>query len=309
MSESLERFQASVRPVVVSNDAGGAQNLAHFVANNPKNYSFLLGGPALEIYSNVLMLKSHQVCADITTDFDFLLASTGWSSNLEVSAIKSAKQLGIFCVAILDHWANYDSRLMINGEKVFPDAIWVVDTYAYDLASSIFTNVEISQVPNYYLESEIIGIESIVSITDNQKSQRVLFLGENISAHANLRYSDELYFGYNESTGFQYFLENFKFSEAVPVVLRIRLHPSESNPDKYLRLLLSHKKYFSEIEISNFSLNQDIAWATEVCGLSSFALYVADCAGKSVFSCIPSESYELPFPKGTIKKIENRNLT
>ena len=58
-------------------------------------------------------------------------------SDLEVRAIILSKKYNKKAVVFLDHWTNYLERFEFNGERHFPDEIWVGDTYAYELTKKL----------------------------------------------------------------------------------------------------------------------------------------------------------------------------
>ena len=302
MTYSFELFERSKKIGIVSHDSGGAQVLSHFVLNNPKQYLFSITGPATKIYHENLgnEFKKSVSLDEILAICDLLIFSTGWSKH-EVAAIAKAKRQGVFSIAILDHWVNYKMRFMLDNNFVFPNAIWVSDESALKIAKREFPEVEVKQVSNYYLESEIRKVNSLHNTISNPTGERALFLGENISEMALKNFGDQLHFGYNEKTSFTFLLEFFKSQINLDRILRIRPHPSESDVSKYIEIVKGSGAQFSQIEISTNSLNEDLSWSTSVYGMTSYALYLADRADKPTFCCIPNSKFDLPFPSNSIK--------
>jgi hypothetical protein len=286
---------------IVSNDAGGAQVLSHFVSRNARDFLFSLTGPAQKVFNDNLGKVLSISRAELIQNCDLLLSSTGWSSQNEIKAICEAKKQGTFVIAILDHWVNYTARFVHDEDLVLPDALWVTDSRAFEIATREFDGLEVLEIPNYYLASEIGKIQSLMLSTNQEQDERILFLGENISENALLNYGDELFFGFNEKTSFRYLL-NRKLESLKNSTLRIRLHPSEQSPAKYLEILDGSNSDFLKVEISNSTLYEDIAWSTKVFGISSYALYIAFSAGKQAYSCVSKPDYELPFPPESVLK-------
>jgi hypothetical protein len=298
-------FKNALNVGIVSNDSGGAQNLSHFIRNNPKQYWYSVTGPASGIFlENIgLGVNESKSLDEIIANCDLLILSTGWSTLTELNALAIAKKQGIFAIAILDHWVNYEMRFNLHENLVLPDAIWVVDEHALKIATEEFPSVEIIQVPNYYLKSELQKIHEIENLSQKLSHVRLLFLGESISENAHKNFGDELYFGFNEKSSFEFLLKYLYRDAHLGSTLRIRLHPHENDASKYIRILNRVNAQFLRVEISAGTLSEDISWCTSAYGVSSFALYLAACAGKPAFSCIPNSSIDLPFPPSSVKRI------
>jgi len=305
MTYSLNMFENALNVGIVSNDAGGAQNLSHFVRNNPKQYWFSVTGPASGIFlENIgLGIDESRSLDELMANCDLLILSTGWSTLIELNALANAKKQGIFAIAILDHWVNYEMRFKLSGNLLLPDAIWVVDEHALKIATNEFPSMEIIKVPNYYLKSELQKVQEIENQSHRLNHDRLLFLGESISENAHMNFGDELHFGFNEKSSFEFLLKYLGRDTHFNCILRIRLHPHEKDSSKYIKILNRLNAQFLRVEISTSTLSEDISWCTSAYGISSFALYIAACAGKPAFSCIPNSGFDLPFPPSLVKRI------
>ena len=124
---------------VVCNDAGGANLIIAWLKKRNLNVRPLVTGPARRLwkaaYPNSIIFNSLEEALDGT---NFLIAGTGWASDLEFQAIKYAKLRNIYSIAVLDHWVNYQDRFVRCNITIYPNEIWVTDEYAYRLAVEEF---------------------------------------------------------------------------------------------------------------------------------------------------------------------------
>ena len=135
---------------IVSHDAGGAEVLSHWIANDKKNsFVYCLEGPAKKIFKKNLGVDCIVNIQEILTKCDWLLCSTSWQSDLEKHAIKVFKDNHKKTVAILDHWVNYKERFNLNNSYFFPDEIWTTDKYAFELAKKSFNDSKVKEAVSY----------------------------------------------------------------------------------------------------------------------------------------------------------------
>jgi len=130
----------------------------------------------------------------------------------------------------------------------------------------------------------------------------VLFLGENISQNALKTHGDENYYGYEEKNSFLYFLDNLRAIDKLPLLIRVRAHPSE-DPSKYFNAIPIHLLNLFEKDNSRQSLAADIEWSDVVVGMSSMALYLASTVGKRTISCIPNPKVLISLPTAGIERL------
>lgn len=271
---------------IVAHDAGGAEILASYVAQNNICCKLALDGPAVNIFKR--RFGTVEICTleEALSACDWCLCGTGWQSDLEWRAIEQTQNAQKRVVAFLDHWVNYRQRFERNGIQYLPDELWVGDVDAERLAREYFPCIPIQLVPNPYfieLKHKIADLEMRKSsVSDGEK--KVLFVCENISDHARLRYGDERYWGYTEFDAIEYFFENIKvFGDPIERVV-IRPHPSDIS-GKYDWLL---DKYTGIVKLSDGKpLIEEIVESDRVVGCESMALVIGLLAQKKVVSCIP----------------------
>lgn len=271
---------------IVSHDAGGGEILASYVAQNKVSCRFALAGPAINVFKRRLGVVEVLSLEDAISSCDWCLCGTGWQSDLEWRAIQLARNAGKRVVSFLDHWVNYQERFVRNGVQRLPDALWVGDEYAEKLARQLFPCIPIQLVPNPYvidLKHQIVQLE-MQQASLGKKDKKALFVSENISGHARLRYGDERYWGYTEFDAIKYFLDNVKLLGVAIDKVVLRPHPSDGL-GKYDWIL---NQYPGFVELSDGRpLIEEIVESDLVAGCESMALIIGLVAQKKVISCIP----------------------
>lgn len=290
--------------ILVAHDAGVAQILSSWVNHNMGQYDFRfsLQGPAVEIFESKLGKIESRTLEELLNVSGDLIVGTSWQNNSGLRALQEFRSRGMSKrIAILDHWVNYRSRFLLRGNIILPDEIWVLDEYAFLLASSEFQEVPIKRIENYYLN------EILLDVLSKKKSAprgpnapiNLLFLGENLSGNP-FNYGN---LGYDELVSFDYFLKKIDyFGSKHEIVLTIRPHPTESE-NKYVDMLNMRVKGCFRYKISHQSLTEDLAESDYVIGISSYALFVSASAGIRTFCAIPSLSTSCPVPHKSIERL------
>ena len=284
---------------VVAHDAGGAEILASYVAQNNLDCKLVLEGPAVNVFKRRLGAIDVLPLEEAILACDWCLCGTGWQSDLEWRAIEQARNAGKRVVAFLDHWVNYKERFIRNGVQYLPDEIWVGDDDAKKLAREHFPNISIRLVPNPYfidLKNQISEFGVVKNSVGNEE-KKILFVCDNISDHSRLKYGDERYWGYTEIDAIKFFFENIKaLGEPVAQVV-IRPHPSDIS-GKYDWVL---ETYPGMAQLSDGRpLIKEIAESDMVVGCESMAMVVGLLAQKKVASCIPVEGHSCRLPQKDI---------
>lgn len=284
---------------IVSHDAGGAEILASYVAQNDFDCRLVLEGPAVNVFKRRLGVLEICTLAEGLAACDWCLCGTSWQSDLEWRAIEQAQKTGKRVVAFLDHWVNYQERFIRDGVKHLPDEIWVADEDAEKLARQLFPNMPIRMVSSPYfidMQREISELTVKKRVSD-ESGKRVLFVSENISDHARLRYGDERHWGYTEFDAIKYFFEHIiVLGERIGTVV-IRPHPSDL-PGKYACVLAA---YSGIAQLSDGSpLLKEIVESDIVVGCQSMAMVVGLWAKKKVVSCIPPSGPDCHLPQKDI---------
>ena len=264
---------------VVAHDAGGANQIIAMLQANGGSAGIkaYMEGPALILWQRAF--PAHTLCITLENALEgsrSLITGTGWASNLEFDAIDVASNMGLQTAALLDHWTNYEQRFVREGRTVWPNEFWVVDRYAFTIATQAFLEKSVKQWQDYYLKTQI---QQIVPPASDSEEQALLYILE--PARSN--------WGQNRPGEFQaldYMLENLpllSLPEGVRILLRP--HPSE-NLDKYSDWLAQHAD--QKVALDNSStLAEAISQAHWVAGCESYALVVALASGRTVYCTLP----------------------
>jgi hypothetical protein len=285
------------RVAIVAHDAGGAEILASYVAQNSVEYKLALDGPAVNVFKR--RFGAIEVCSleEAIRDCDWCLCGTGWQSDFEWKAIGQASQSGKRVIAFLDHWVSYQERFIRNNIQHLPDELWVGDEVAEKLAREEFPGMSIKVVFNPYfidIKRELAGLAANSVHQSDDGCIHVLFVCENISEHAQLRHADPYYWGYTETEAIKFFLENLKSISNRKMRVVVRPHPSDAI-GKYNWVI---EAYPGIVELSEGRpLIQEIVDANVVVGCESMAMVVGLMAEKKVISCIPKGGHFCRLPQ------------
>jgi hypothetical protein len=291
--------------VIVSHDAGGAELLSSYVRRYSDNeYYFVIEGPALSIFERKLgPIVVHSLQDAIyNLKAGCVICGTSWQSDLEYNAIVMARAAGVFTVAYVDHWVNYEARFIRSGVISLPDEIWVGDNDALKIAKSVFLASTIRYVKNpYYLDFQDEVAEFDKQYMHMTSGFNILYVCEPIREHALLQYGNERHWGYVEEDAISYFLNNvLDLLQPIGRIL-IRPHPSEKN-DKYDWVFTDFDLPIERNEAS--SLIEDIVTSDVVVGCESMAMIMSLHANKRVISCIPPEGRPCSLPHQYIESFQ-----
>jgi hypothetical protein len=288
--------------VIVSHDAGGAEVLSSFARRLAEPCRYVLAGPAVAIFEKKLGHCPQYTLEKALDGCHQILTGTSWASDIELQAIKIARERGIRTASFLDHWVNYVERFQHRNISIMPDEIWVGDEVALQMARSLFTAIPLKLVPNPYFE------DIRETLADMQKPSSsvdiepyILYLCEPVREHARKEFGDDYYWGYTEESALEYFLSNRHVLESGTNRLLIRPHPSEST-GKYQWATESSGAIVSIS--SGKTLLEDIAPAAMVVGCESTAMVIGLISGKQVVSCIPPGGRPCSLPHPDIRHLQ-----
>lgn len=268
----------TIRSLLVANDAGGANALLSLLEDE-QNYQAYATGPSAKVLSNI---KNVTLVDDFELlDFSEIYIATSWSDKkwLELVIVCMNRQIKHFVV--MDHWVNFEERFYYLNEKINPRDLITLDSFATEIAKNVFPNSNISQRKNLNLERVKLAVENKRKII---LQTNVLFIGEYTDyfiADCGMYYEQKLFER----------LCKYIFQNDPSVNLVLRPHPSEET-DKY-----NFCKSILPFQISECSLEDDLAKASLVLGHDSHALFVAyecklDC--KRVRLSAYEMNYSLP---------------
>lgn len=282
----------------MANDAGGSEVVAAWVLARPEHqYEFFLGGPSIQIFQKRmgadLRYQGHDQIQSRLSECDRVITTSSWGSDIEKQVWIWAKRMKVHSVLYADGWADFRNGFRLEGRDYFPDEIWVTNEYARENMIRVGAPRErIEIVPNFYLKQIVDRIHIIESnLKISKPVNRVLYCCENISAcESAYEIKEGVIRGYDEIEALDGFL-NLAVQGAMGVDpnIRIRPHPSETF-EKYEKIRASFKTLKTEFSTPGVSLEEDIAWATQVVGCETTALAVALECNKRSISCIPAKA-------------------
>ncbi len=288
---------------IVSHDAGGAEVISSYVRQEGLDCLYVLEGPALKVFQKKIKSINTLTLDEAISQAETILCGTSWQSNLELNAIKLAREKGKHTISFIDHWVNYHDRFEMNGSTVLPDEIWVGDHIAKSLVNKIFPEMPVTLIENPYFKDIIKDLSNIaIPKKDCSESNTLLYICEPLSEHANLQYGNKCHWGYVEEDALRYFLNNVTALTRSYDRIIIRPHPSERE-NKYNWVL---DEYNLPIEIGGVdSLLKEILQADIVAGCQSTAMVVGLLAKKRIVSCIPSGGASCGLPHKDIEHLQN----
>lgn len=74
--------------------------------------------------------------ADWLSNCDVLITGTSYPARLELGLIDEAIKVGVPTISLVDHWINIAARYEMQGCRILPDVIGLVDEHAKKLAES-----------------------------------------------------------------------------------------------------------------------------------------------------------------------------
>lgn len=263
---------------IVCHDAGGANIILEGARTQP-DHQFLavMAGPAARLWAENPIPGVPLLGLDAALhDARFVVTGTGWACDLEHRARIQARQRGVHCAAVLDHWVNYRERFERQGQVVLPDEIWVTDSYAKAEAEKIFPGLPVKQKINHYLER----MRALLAVPVETDQPRVLYVLE------PLRFDWPGLSQPGEFEALTYFTRSLSVL-GLPADTEITLRPHPSDPPgKYDEWLAQHPKINAHVE-ADTPLWQAMARASWVVGCESMALVVALASGRQVVSTLP----------------------
>ena len=282
---------------VVAHDAGGANQIISFLQANPGKIPVrpYMRGPALELW-NAAFPQYGNFCSlnSVLAGSSLLISGTGWQTDLEFDAISKATEVGIYTIAVLDHWVNYENRFTRKRIKKLPDEFWVVDKLAYEIASKMFKNKTITQIDDYYLIAQLANIPKFPT-----ENNTLLYISE----------PSRNEWGKNRPGEFQaleYLLNNLhKIADPNHIRILLRLHPSEDlhKFDGWIKSNPSQKIIVDK----SASLASAISKAKWVAGCESYGLVVALASGRTVYCSLPPWAPDCRLPHAGILQLKNNS--
>ena len=288
---------------IVAHDAGGAELLANFIKHSQlKGVSFALEGPAVSVFHRVLGEVQMDTLENALDRADWVLTGSSWQSDLEWRALRLARMLGKRSATFLDHWLNYRDRFVRMGTECLPDALWVADRYALQMAEREFPGTAIENIGNPYLESISERAARQPKVLESDQAQRVLIVTEPVSVHALKQYGDAMHFGYTEFEAVELMLARLPQLLGSNSLERIVVRPHPSEPLGKYEYLVGNPQGLPVVVRKEGDLLDEVLDSTIVIGCETMGLVVALAAGRRAISCIPAGGRACRLPHDAIER-------
>ena len=292
--------------LIVSCDAGGAEIISSWVRSNPDNdYTFLLEGPAISIFSKKVSIINTTKLKDVESvihNFDIVMVGTSESNSLEKKVIAQSLINNVKSVAYLDYWYGFKSRFMLNGHQVLPDEVWTADKYAFEIAKKELPEANVILKNNPYID-DIVEEKNRILNRKDYKSETVTNNILYLCQPYNQWYLDDTgkRTKLTDLKGVEFFLQSLIIRNLKDIEIKIRPHPLD-NVNKYSMIIDTYSKIMNISLSSNKKLLDDLIWASSAVGMHSQALAVAVASNIKSYYCIPKGAQNCALPH---KEIEN----
>lgn len=287
---------------IVAHDAGGAEILASYAAQNELDARYALAGPAIDVFRRKLGDVPITSVERLLEEADWLLCGTSWQSDSEWQATRLARAAGKKAVSFLDHWVNYVQRYVRDGETVLPDEIWVGDPYARTLAEELFPDTPVSLVNNpAYKDVEKACAEARKG-REPASGTRLLFVSDNIEESLNQQYGDGNHWGYTDRDSLRYLLAHLDRLGVKVDRVTVRPHPSEPSG----RFAWALEEFAPLVVMSSGgTLIDELVEHDIVVGSESMAMVIALLCGKRVVCSIPPAGKACALPHSEIEMLRD----
>jgi len=306
---NVQNYLPAYGPVaLVAHDAGAASHIAAWFSTLNLPLHIYAEGPAKALFSRVFDQPLEASLNSAVYKSSAVVTGTGWASDLEHRARKLALSQNITSISVLDHWVNYRERFQWGGGEVLPDQLWVSDADAASLATAVFPNVPVRQLPNLWLEGLCKAVQAIRSGSTcisqpRRPARRLLYLLEPIRVPWSQGPGGASEAG--EIQGLRYLLQQLpiliKQGWVAPQheleTLSLRPHPSE--PQGKYDALISEAAASWPIQLDRAStLAKSLAWADVAFGCETQALVAALACNLPSFTTVPpwAPACRLPQP-------------
>jgi|TARA_Y100000310_G_C20187630_1_gene581037 hypothetical protein len=109
---------------LISKDAGGAEFISRYIINKKKSFCIAAAGPAIKVFKKNFGYQRNISRLEAIKKSEWVLCSTGTSSDYEKDAIILAKKNNKKVIAYIDHWVEYRKRFLKHNRLMQPDEIW-----------------------------------------------------------------------------------------------------------------------------------------------------------------------------------------
>jgi len=282
--------------IVSACDTGSANALAPVLSRLSCHYHLIAQQAAARVFDRwgipyqpmdpivdweYLLDTGRQVLAKV--DAKALVAGTSWGPSLDKALTLAAREEGIPCAALVEHWDLYMERFSLteNGHIrqaacFLPDRVWVNDTTARAEAMTAGVPVEtIDVVGQPHLEMQL---QALRRVNVEQPGRGIVFISERV--RDDFVQGSPLYRGFDE---FEVLGKLLDVIDLANTPLLVKLHPQEEER-KFDDLIDGRENVRVVKKADNVEL---IAKAGRVVGMFSMLLLEAALVRDDVISFMP----------------------
>ncbi len=218
-----------------------------------------------------------------------VITGTSWGPSIDKALVYAAKNLGVHCISIIEHWDLYMERfsvvmnLRITETGVFlPDRVWVNDSIARaEAVAAGIPDKIIDTIGQPHLEFQL---QALMASGSQRKVEQIVFISERVAE--DFAKDTPLYRGFDEFEVLEILLEIIDFTHSR---LLIKLHPQEPI-DKYDELLAGR----ANVSVVKYADNTEIiSTAGILIGMFSMLLLEAALVRSDVISFMPGSDPSL----------------
>ena len=277
--------------LVVSNDAGGANQIYYFLKFNKINFKLYAKGPAIKIFKKKNNGKN---IYKLINQSEIILFGSG-TGLMEYKIMQKSILDQKYTIVFLENWVNFKERIDRTENSFFPKEIWVSDNKAFILAKKYYKNkIKIKKIPNYYLEY---FENNKKTIKKNIKKNKIIYLSPNY----DLGGITNKYRKKKDLKILKILLTKKNIIKKIikqkKLFIDILLHPSDKQ-DKYNNIQeKNHKliKILSKKKLNNVLFNYKYAIST-----NSYSLYISKKIGLVTFNNIKNTGIKSTIPSNFI---------
>ena len=284
---------------VVSHDAGAANMIFGWLqACHPRTISANLSGPAIRI-AEASGLKIKRLGPEsIDNSLDLLITGTSFSSEDEHNARTIAREKGVRCIGVIDHWVNYKERFIFQSQECLPSEIWVGDQEAFVIAEASFPRTRVHLYKNNYTYQTLRRIKEYDELRRTNDLVHVLYVLEPFRRKWVGQTNPD-----GEFAVLDFWLQNWTASSiGKNATVRLRPHPSDvaGKYDQWIAVARLH----CDIALDHSdSLEKSISWSDIVLGCESNAMAIALKANRIVITTIPPNAGLCRLPHSNILRL------
>lgn len=233
---------------------------------------------------------------------DYIFTGTSYTSKIELRFIKAAKELRINTFAFVDHYTSFMERFLLDEIKVFPDIVYVIDNYAYELAINSQADATISISPNYYLEylknweTSLTKRDFLTKYNLPLDHKIIVFAPDPLS-----NINGKSVYGFDETTVCRDLFEALALINSTKYTLVVKMHPNQ-NAERLKSVIdaFNNQHVFFATDMHTNTL---LYFADMIIGMFSNILLEGSLLGPPVIRYLNGLKKEDPFSKIGLGKV------